>query len=1128
MKVLRTSMAKLGRSSGHLHCSRLRSVVLASAALAAVTYCVLVASNPPETVPEPFSLDSAASWITTGTAQQSTACFRLDLSICAKVVNAWISVASNGGFEILANGNTCARYFLLRTPQPFQSGLSETGQRLTSSNPAIAIRYPQYQWSDHDNAELPTWLDLTSVLRLGHNALCVEVESCDNTPAMIVSGEVLLETGERIPIRSGTEWIAESVPQNPDQDSWTSPESLVLNWNHAKPLPWKRPFWRLLPEGIYQEPFRGKRIRSIVSDSVSWLEQDWDLSKTPAKAFLRVATDSPFQVWINGRRIQVHTKATSVFAGGPWFVQDINGATLNGALEAQPEHLPSNDIATLLPAQHDETPQPSDPVVNNRGQSSTPLTERGKRIIPLALTRDRRQVEFLAYSITPLLRQGRNTIRIGLYKDEPEAASASWQPMLAFDGESRMADGDVSWLASGEATQCSAGTLERDNAPSNLSPVLFDGSLEPKSLPAKRFLGCVYPDRPWFALSLALFCISVFILFIGAARASWLAALLQRHQSAFAVLAGWVYAGLTLRSAMAEQSEALFWRLPVLSWLLLGFGLFGAALAMVLPFLAGKRSQKEGTDRLEPNRLRIRTGNRRLVWSLLAGSALVMCFAVRAWQIDFHPIDDDEYASIQASTAIAAKGIPEYQEGVWYTRSPLYHYLAGGVAFVSGGNIFALRLLSVFFACGTAVLLWKFCQELTHSRLLALAVLILYAIHPYLVYTGHVARFYQQQQFFHLLGLCFFLRGFVWNSGMRDRYLAVAALCAAALSQEITVLQILPFTVCYALFAQRRPLADETRILVAAGCALAIIALDVAFFQIRCLTALDGVSPNVEATIGWRFDNPTSFFMLIVGYSRLHLVLSAFLIGGFVIALFRRQQVWLCLYSYLFLSVVVANLFITLKSLRYEYALIPLWILLSIHAVAECARLLVPARAHFPTRTALTYGWLSIIILSWSPWRLFESYHQRIMGDSTGALRYVAENLRPGDRVAITEPHPHAALFETGQCDYALSIPILYDYVVRRQGELVDRNGGAHVIGNLENLQQAFAKNERLWIVFNRAQAGALGTEIPWQNPAARIQLYLRSNSRLVFRSYLWSVYLWDRNAGQYLPFREKPGSWFE
>src|SRR5215475_2862203 len=112
MKAFRKYTAMLRDRSGRSQCGRLRSIVLASAALATVTYCVLFASSPTEPVPEPFSLDSAASWITTRANQQSTGCFRLDLSISAKVVNAWICVASNGGFEFLANGKSCAQYFL--------------------------------------------------------------------------------------------------------------------------------------------------------------------------------------------------------------------------------------------------------------------------------------------------------------------------------------------------------------------------------------------------------------------------------------------------------------------------------------------------------------------------------------------------------------------------------------------------------------------------------------------------------------------------------------------------------------------------------------------------------------------------------------------------------------------------------------------------------------------------------------------------------------------------------------------------------------------------------------------------------------------------------------------------------
>jgi hypothetical protein len=1111
-----------------LFSARMRSALLAAATLASTTYCFLVGSAPPETVPQAFSMSDDASWITTQTTQQSCGCFRLDLSLSAKVVNAWISLASNGGYEIRVNGALCAQCPLLMTPRPFQAGLSETGQRLTSSRATIESRYPHYQWSDHDNAELPIWIDLTPVLRLGANTLCVEVESSDKTPSFILSGEVLLKTGERIPIHSGTNWSAEPVSKTTPQEDWTSPRLSVLDWNHAKALPWQRTFWRLVPAGVYQKAFRGKRIRWSASHSLSWMEQDWDLAKRPVEAFLRVVTDSPFQIWINGHRVQVNTLTRRFLSTGSWFVEGPDKTLLNTLFEGESELVDPDEIATLLPGQHDQDPEPSNPFLNLKTPAKTASAAKGARSAPLALRRDRRHLEFLAYSVTALLRQGRNTIRIGLSKDEPEAVGSSWEQMLAFDGAARMVDGDESWLESGRETRAVAGIVELQEQPADPVPIEEDGFSEPSSLPAKRFLGCVYPNRPWFAVSLGLFALCVGLLSIGAARAPWLRNLLQKHQSTFAVLAGWLGAGLLLRSTMAEQSEALYWRLPALSWLLLGVGLLGAALAIVLPNLSRKWLWAPESGGPPSDSLKRRSRNRLWIWALCAGLALMLCFAVRAWQIDLSPIDDDEYASVQAVTAIAARGVPEYPGGIWYTRAPLYHYLAGGIAWISGGSIFALRLLSVFFACGTALLLWRLCQELTHSRLLALLALLLYAIHPYLVFTGHVARFYQQQQFFHLLGLCFFLRGFIANSGMRDRYSAVAAFCAAALSQEITVLQILPLMVCYALFAQRRSWPDEIRIVVAAGCALAIIVLDVGFFEIKCLTAIDGVSPNVEAAIGWRFDNPTGFWMLIVGYSRLHLVLSAFLMGGFVSALLRRRKLWLCLYTYLFLSIVVTNLFITLKALRYEYALIPIWILLSIDGVAECARFIVPARARFATRTALTYGWIAIIILSCSPWRLFNSYQLTNIGDSTGALRYVAENLRPEDRVAVTQPHPGAALLETGRCDYALAVPVLYDYYVRRKGMLVDRNGGAPLIANLEGLQQAFAQNERLWIVVNRLKANEFESQIFWQQPAGRVRLYLHANSRLVFRSYLWSVYLWDRNAGQFQPFREKPGGWYE
>jgi hypothetical protein len=1134
---------------------RLRPVVLCSAALAAVTYCILLAVAPPEPVPEPFAFDSSASWISTVATQQATGCFRLDLKIPGKVVDAWITLATNGGFDVAVNGTSCGRFINVSPTHAFQRRLSEAGQRLTPSDESISIVYPrEYQWSAHDSAELPTWLDLTSVLHPGVNALCVEVETPGTTPALIVSGEVLLATGERIPIRSGPEWQAEPVPNALPQERWTYPESPVLNWNHARVLPWKRNFWRLVPEGVYEEPFRGKRVRFGGTGSITWLEQKVDLSSKPVEGFLRVVSDTPFQIWINERPVQPITLCPTALGGGPWFIREMTRSEMDFALGNLPVWLDANEVATLLPGQQSESPQRRDPRLNNfnpdqqrGGQMPDQPTTTGApdagsgtqgknlsrpsnqyaniqtpdRVVPPALTRDRRTVEFLAYSITPLLREGKNAIRIGLYKDQPEAVGLSREPFFAFDGGTRSADGSFSSFASSEGIRSFATAAGNGNS----STMEVDGSIEPSLLPAKHFFGYVYPDRPWFSLSIALFFVCTAALLIGTARAPRLASTLERGQSACAVLAGWIWAGVLLRSAMLERSEAMFWRFPAVPLLLLIFGALGAVLAVGLQTTRPNQAERQALDQ-KPGRS---AGNRTRdwFWHLLVGLAVALCFVLRAWQIDTQPPDEDEYVSIQASLAIAKTGVPAFQEDVWYTRSPAYHYLAGAVAALTGSNIYGLRLLSVLLSCATAILVWKMAEQLTHNRFFAFCALILFVIHPFLVFTGHSARFYQEQQFFHLLGVYFFLRGFIANTGMRDRYLAVLAYLLAVLSQEITVLEVLPLTICYLLFGQRRPWPDEMRVLVAAGCAVALIALDVLFYQAKCLTAVEGVSPRVEPRIGWCFERPSDFFALLIGYSRLHLVLSAFLIPGLVMALRRSKIAWACLYTYLFLSVIVVNLLITSKAFRYEYYLIPLWLLLCVHGMAECAKLFVPAWEQFPIRTALASGWLAVAICSWSPWRILPSYDENLQANPTAALRFVAANLRAGDRIAITEVFPQAALIETGRCDYDLATPIRYDYVYRKRGGLIDRNAGAQVIGNLDELDRAFAKNDRLWIVFSRQQLTDRVLPIQWGYPGARVQLYLRKNARLVFRSYLWSVYLWDRNAGAYSSFREKPGDWF-
>ena len=189
---------------------------------------------------------------------------------------------------------------------------------------------------------------------------------------------------------------------------------------------------------------------------------------------------------------------------------------------------------------------------------------------------------------------------------------------------------------------------------------------------------------------------------------------------------------------------------------------------------------------------------------------------------------------------------------------------------------------------------------------------------------------------------------------------------------------------------------------------------------------------------------------VFIGYSRLHVVPTFFFFAGLPLLWRERNRSTLALLAFLISGIVLTNLLVTNVSLRYMYWLFPIWILLCVDGMRLVLSTLVsvvyPVQEHL-NRYAITLGTccavcMISIIASWSPWRIPGSYEMRILGDSTGAVRWVASQKRHGDKLAITEPHTHCAFLEGGKCDYDLALPLLYDFAVMRDGVLVDRNGG--------------------------------------------------------------------------------------
>ena len=104
--------------------------------------------------------------------------FRHRFNLPGPVKHAWIAVAAREGFEVCINQNPAGRFYLWRPTRPFQTGLSDGGQVINPSPPALALNFPrEYQWSSHRNDWLPPFFDVTQQFVPGRNVITVEVES---------------------------------------------------------------------------------------------------------------------------------------------------------------------------------------------------------------------------------------------------------------------------------------------------------------------------------------------------------------------------------------------------------------------------------------------------------------------------------------------------------------------------------------------------------------------------------------------------------------------------------------------------------------------------------------------------------------------------------------------------------------------------------------------------------------------------------------------------------------------------------------------------------------------------------------------------------------------------------------
>ncbi len=1030
-----------------------------------------------------YDAPRGSEWICVADSSQYTSCFRKDFDCLTDVQSAWVGVVSEGGFELMCNGNPVGAQTYWRPTRGFQNGLTESGQKVIGVEPLIAYNFPrEYQWSGHANEKMVVFFDLGPFLKKGKNVLCVESEARTVNPAMLMFGEVVLRGGEVMKLYSDGSWRAEAVPVGMKQNDWMMPLRDVRGWRNAVLRAGGREFVSSVPVGIFG---KGDVMQWVHGDGVG----EFYVDDVEGEGGLRVLAQSDYWLWVNGDLVEPARSRKSGYNGGEWDI------TWEGRrpLSVPPVLLDPDEASSFFAGERFADPRHGDPTENDfkryentqnrtrerpnqtgdnltddgdeeRGRLQDPygFLEEPEAAVPHSLLRQRNKPRLQGFDVSGLLRQGVNTVRVKMVGD---------------GGRGRFALGGLGGLRWEEG-------------------VVLGKNIHPKELPVLKYMGRCGGRMGLLSLISIWFLLGVLFSFVGSrmrgvkSYAVWVSVLLI-----LAVVLEWSF---------GERSEVLWFYSRAWGYCVVGVVF---VLVLLLRFLKLERSLWSG----------------RWLCCLL----LLLVFITRAWQVDEQPIDDDEYASIQAVLSIAETGKPKIADEIWYSRSPLYHYGAAAVVRVFGPNIWSLRLYSVILSVGTGLLIWLLAMRYFRDSWMAALCVLIFAMHPFLIFSGHIARFYQQQQFMVLLLIHLFIEGFLNARSVRHRVGAILVFAMAVLSQEISISFVPVFLVLYVMFGRGVPVKWDVKSVFYMIFAGVLVVGDVALFQVKCLTRSVGVSPNVEATLAPTFWELGNLFSMFIGYSRLHVVLSFFYVLSLMYSLRRGASRLITLHLMLLVSVVAFNLIITSVSFRYMYSIIPLWILLGVHGVSVLCRW-VASQSRVSVYYTLRWCCAVVIMVSLGPWRVVGSYGEKILGDPITSLSYVKSELRADDKVMITEPHPHAAKIELGRVDYDLVVPILYDFTYNKNGVLRDRNGDAVVVNRLAQLQDILRREKRVWIILNREKFRSRKKNIRWEYPGAREELFIRKNCDLKFRSYLWSVYLWDSGGGELYQFRRESNSWVE
>jgi hypothetical protein len=480
-------------------------------------------------------------------------------------------------------------------------------------------------------------------------------------------------------------------------------------------------------------------------------------------------------------------------------------------------------------------------------------------------------------------------------------------------------------------------------------------------------------------------------------------------------------------------------------------------------------------------------GSRRKWLSALLVGGLIVLLALGLWlrwsYATTSSLHVDEFTTLWAATRLQELGAPWMPSGVLYTRGLLASYVEALFLSALGGGVLAGRSPSILFGLLTLLVTFAVGRRMWGAAVSWLAVVGLTLLPEAIVWSGR-ARFYSQLQLFTLLTLWAAYEAIVappstpankrvsLRLSPRSAHILFAAFFILALFTQEQMALLYPAILLAGLLWRGwrwllRPPAMPAHLVCVASLALRfaieLLGQPGSFETIQAQRPYVGIVLDVVGA--WRVYSP-----LLTAPERLPWTLGgalAVIVG--LVRLWRTRRLLdlrafhqATLFFALQLAFVLAAVFLVVgtswREARYLFFVQPVWLLLG-------AAGMVWVVEHLTQRISLriaAYAVLSLMLAAmlWRPAQF--ALTQQVEGYDRVLAWLGAE--RQSDDVVLS-PQPPACAMMLGACNYYAVQRGYEEFVIEKDGALVDRWTGAHLLDNQEQLEAVVRGNQRVWFV---------------------------------------------------------------